>query len=80
VSHLAADYLHDCGIPATLHQLRHRFGTEVYRVDHDLRLVQELLGHRDPATAALYTKIVQADAAAVVEQLPAPGRLRAVTG
>ena len=80
VSHLAADYLHGAGIPATLHQLRHWFGTEVYRLTKDLRLVQELLGHQDPATTAGYAAIVQADAIGVVEQLPAPGRLRAVTG
>lgn len=80
VSNLAAGYLHDAGIPATLHMLRHRFGTEAYRVDRDLRLVQELLGHQDPASTAGYAAIVQADAIRTVGQLPAPGRLRAVTG
>jgi integrase/recombinase XerC len=80
VSNLAAGYLRDAGIPATLHMLRHRFGTEAYRAARDLRLVQELLGHRDPATTAGYAAIVQADAIRVVGQLPVPGRLRAVTG
>ncbi len=80
ISHLANDYLHSLGIGATLHQLRHRFGTETYRHRRDLRMVQELLGHADPATTAGYAAYFQDDAAAAVEALPVPGRLRAVTG
>ena len=80
VSQLANRYLHQAGTAASLHQLRHRFGTEAYRARRDLRLVQELLGHADPATTAGYAAIAPADAAAVVDALPAPGRLRAVTG
>ena len=48
VSHLASDFLHSCGIPATLHQLRHRFGTQAYRAKRDLLAVQDLMGHEDP--------------------------------
>lgn len=80
VSHLANEYLHSCGIRETLHQLRHRFGTQVQQVFHDLRLTQELLGHQSPASTAGYSAVDVADAAAAVEALPAPGRLRVVGG
>jgi integrase/recombinase XerC len=80
VSHLCNDYLHGLGIAATLHQCRHRFGTMTYRGRRDLRMVQELLGHANPSTTAGYAAFDQGDAVGVVEDLPAPGRLRAVTG
>ena len=67
-----------CGFAATLHQLRHRFGTAAYDVDHDLRVVQELMGHATPATTALYAAISSASAVATVQALPAPRHLRAV--
>lgn len=38
------------------HQLRHRFATRVYAVDHDLLTVQQLLGHSKPETTAIYTQ------------------------
>ena len=80
VSQAANRYLHDHGFPETLHQLRHRFGTQAYAVDHDLRLVQELLGHRRPETTAGYAAWNQNAAAGVIEKLPAPGHLRVITG
>jgi integrase len=73
ISQLTNSYLHDCGVPDTLHQLRHRFGTEGYRGHQDLRAVQELMGHASPATTAIYTEIASAAAMAVVEALPLPG-------
>jgi integrase/recombinase XerC len=75
VSHVANDYLRDCGIPATLHQLRHRFGTETYRASRDLRAVQDLMGHADPATTAIYTAVSQPSAIAAVAALPVPQSL-----
>ncbi len=60
-------------IAATLHQLRHRFATAAYQAaGGDLRLVQELLGHRSPVTTAGYAAYDQAAAAAAVEAIPAP--------
>ena len=76
VSHLANEHLHSCGIQATLHQCRHRFGTVLYQQTHDLRLVQELMGHADPSTTAGYAAYDRSGAAAAVEALPAPPRLR----
>jgi integrase/recombinase XerC len=80
VSQLANRHLHNCGIAATLHQLRHRFGTAAYHASRDLRAVQELLGHQNPATTAGYAAWDRAAAAAAVEAIPAPARLRAVSG
>jgi integrase len=41
----------------TAHGLRHRFGTTAYGASHDLRAVQELLGHSSPTTTAVYTAV-----------------------
>jgi integrase/recombinase XerC len=72
VSQLAAAYLHDLGLADTLHHLRHRFGTMLYRQTRDLRLVQELLGHANPATTAGYAAYDQVSAVAAVAALPVP--------
>jgi integrase len=72
ISHLANEHLHDCGSAATLHQLRHRFGTQTYLQSLDLRMVQELLGHASPSTTAGYAAYAQADAARIVAALPVP--------
>lgn len=77
VSKICNRHLDECGIPATLHQLRHRFLTEAYRISRDLRVVQELAGHSSPVTTSLYTAVMQADAIAAVAAIPAPRRLRA---
>lgn len=50
------DYLHEQGIDATLHQLRHWFGTKTYQATRDLRLVQALLGHASPTSTAVYAQ------------------------
>jgi integrase/recombinase XerC len=78
ISHLAAAHLHSCGTPATLHSLRHRFGTILYQQTKDLRLVQELMGHARPETTAGYTAFDRVSAVAAVESLPTPRRLAAV--
>ena len=72
VSQLANRWLHGHGITATLHQLRHRFGTQAYRAGRDLRAVQELMGHADPATTAGYAAFDVAAATAAVNAIPPP--------
>lgn len=54
VSAMCNRYLHGLGITETLHSLRHRFGTRIYAVSLDLRMAQETMGHRSPATTAGY--------------------------
>jgi integrase/recombinase XerC len=72
VGQLANAYLRDCGIAATLHQLRHRFGTQTYQSTRDLRAVQELMGHAKPETTAGYAAYANATAVEAVEAVPVP--------
>lgn len=44
----------------TMHTLRHRFATRAYAVDHDVFIVQELLGHASPATTRRYVQVPRA--------------------
>lgn len=62
VSRSCNRFLEHHGIDATLHQLRHRFGTVGYQLTRDLRLIQEQMGHSSPQTTAGYSR-VSADAA-----------------
>ena len=80
ISHLASGFLLDAGIDATLHQGRHRFGTRTYKASHDIRAVQELMGHISPETTAGYAAYDNAAGAAAVEALPVPRHLHAVGG
>ena len=72
VSSACSDWLHEHGIRASLHRGRHRFATLILQQTHDLRLVQDLLGHASPETTAIYTALDQAFASAAVAELPVP--------
>lgn len=62
-------FLHDNGVASTAHQLRHWFGTQLYQATADLRLTQEMLGHSDPGTTAVYTAFNRRAAAAAIRDL-----------
>jgi len=71
VSHVGNRYLQRRGIEATMHQLRHRYGTVAYQVSRDLRMVQNQMGHASPNTTAGYTRVSQEAAAAMVAAMDA---------
>jgi integrase len=76
ISHLASEHLHRCGYSDTLHSLRHRYISAAYKASHDLRLCQELAGHRSPETTAGYAAYDNGAAADAVNALPVPAAAR----
>lgn len=58
------------GVEVSSHQLRHRYGTQLYAVSRDLLIVQRLMRHSSPVTTAGYAKVTDETGAALVDRLP----------
>ncbi|WP_160049930.1 site-specific integrase [Nocardiopsis sp. FR4] len=59
------------GVKIRYHQLRHRFGTAVYRASgQDLLLTQRLMRHASPATTAGYAAVADDRFQVIVRDLP----------
>lgn len=54
VSRIGGAFIRSCGVDATMHQLRHWFGTNTYRHSQDVLATAGLMGHSNPATVAIY--------------------------
>lgn len=72
ISARISDFFVDLGIPATAHQLRHRFGTKLYEQCRDIRVVQEAMGHSSPNTTAIYVRFSRTAMRSAVRSLPSP--------
>lgn len=59
VSMTASLRFHQLGVPVTLHQLRHWLGCTVQREYRDIRVTQELLGHKHISSTQVYTQATE---------------------
>ncbi len=60
----------DAGLSVTSHQLRHRYGTQLYAHSRDLLVVQRLMRHSSPRTTAGYALVLDDVGAGLVDRLP----------
>lgn len=59
VSMTASLHFQAIGVPVTMHQLRHWLGCTVQREYRDIRVTQELLGHKHLSSTQVYTQATE---------------------
>lgn len=80
VSATGNGFLHGIGLDATMHQLRHWFGTSLYSTSgRDLLMVKELMGHSSMTTTTIYAAYDRANAPEAVTALSTRHRSVVVT-
>jgi site-specific recombinase XerD len=55
IQYIVKKAMRDLGLNGSVHTLRHTFATMMYQETHDIRLVQELLGHKSIISTQIYT-------------------------
>lgn len=58
------------GLRARFHNCRHCFATNLLREGVSLRVVQELMGHADISTTAIYASVIDEDKVNAISRLP----------
>lgn len=69
VTRVSSAFFASVGLPYTLHQCRHRFGTQHYKLTRDIRQTQELMGHSSPSTTAQYVALANRAGARSMDRL-----------
>ena len=62
--------MRDLGIKGSVHTLRHTYASMMYQQTHDIRLVQELLGHKSIISTQIYAHINSEQVKNAVENNP----------
>lgn len=57
IRYIVKKAMRELGINGSVHTLRHTFATIMYQETHDIRLIQELLGHKSIVSTQIYTHV-----------------------